>query len=400
MTATTESILTFPKGFLWGSATAAHQVEGNNTQNDWHVWEMQGRIKDGQRSGLACDHYRRFHGDIDLLAAMHHNAHRFSIEWSRIEPCPGEIVTAEIEHYRQVLTHLKQRGIKSFLTLHHFTSPLWFDWEAPGAAERFAGFAALLAHEYGPLVDFWIPINEPYVLAKHGYLKGDFPPGRHGMPHFFRALDAMIAGHNLARAAIQRELPEAQVGTAKDTGYFLAASDSPADELARILNQYMKNFYFLDRTTSDFIGINYYSPKQIRFCPSPESFFGEKVPLGLPTTDMGWEIMPEGLTRLLIEMGRRYRRPVFVTENGLADADDSRRLGFIRDHLKAVHRAIRCGADICGYLHWSLMDNFEWGYGYGPRFGLIAMDYATQTRTIRPSGQWYAEVCRENALRL
>lgn len=398
--ATQGNVLSFPNGFLWGSSTAAHQVEGNNTNNDWYQWEQAGNIKDKQVSGLACDHYSKFREDIDLMASMHHKAYRLSIEWSRIEPRRGEINHAAIAHYVEVLRYLKECGIRSFVTLHHFTSPTWFDWESHDADENLAIFAGLIARSaIGELVDFWIPINEPNVLANHGYLKGDFPPGRKSLGTFYRVLIKMTDAHNLARAAIKHELPNALVGTAKDTGYFIPADKSSPSRFASENNKAIKNHFFLDRIEADFIGINYYSPKMMRFSDSPESFFGKKVSQDLPTTDMGWLIYPEGLEHILKDM-TKYGLPIYITENGLADATDHQRIDFIRDHVAAVHRAIASGVDVRGYLHWSFMDNFEWGFGYGPRFGLVEVNYETQERIPRPSAHWYANVCRDNQVQL
>jgi len=385
----------FPKGFLWGSATSAHQVEGNNTLNDWYRWEEAGKIKNGERSGLACDHYNHFREDIDLLVSLSQNAYRFSIEWSRIEPRPGEINRAELEHYRKVLEYLRARGVKSFVTLHHFTSPLWFDWEGAMSVEYFARFSELIAKELGHLVDFWCTVNEPNILAKHGYLEGDFPPGRRDVGSFFRVLNNLIHGHNASYNAIHSVLPHALVGMAKDNTYYIEAPGR-LDRLVTLLNHEIRNRYFLDRTKFDFIGLNYYGSKKLRFdCASPQSFYASKVKLGLPTTDMGWEIVPWGLSHVISDLCG-FGKPIYITENGIADAGDSKRKEFIKQHLKVIHQAISVGTDIRGYFYWSLLDNFEWGFGFGPRFGLVAVDYSTGERRVRDSAGWYAEVCRNN----
>ena len=389
--------ITFPKGFLWGSATAAHQVEGGNFYNDWHLWEQAGNIADQQVSGLACDHYHRFREDIDLLCSLHQDAFRLSIEWSRIEPKRGEINSDEIAHYREVLEYLKEKGVASFVTLHHFTNPTWFNWESEAAAKAFASFAELMAKELGDLVDFWLTINEPNILAKHGWLFGDFPPGKRSMASMFCVLDNMIAGHNQAYDAIHNLIPDAQVGMAKNNGYFKLATDSALDQIVVAMHQEIRNHYFLDQTRFDFIGLNYYSPKKLRFDPTaPDNFFSKKVTSGLPTTDMGWEIDHTGLFQLLVDLHQRYDAPVYITENGLADANDEKRELFIKKHLEAVWNAIEAGVDVRGYLYWSLIDNFEWGFGYGPRFGLIEIDYETQARRIRDSAHVYAQICRDN----
>lgn len=390
--------LKFPNNFLWGSATAAHQVEGNNVLNDWYLWENKGKIKDRQKSGAACDHYNRFREDIDLLASLNQNAYRFSIEWSRIEPERGKINHAEINHYRDVLQYLRDKNIKSFVTLHHFTNPVWFDWESKTAITDFTKFAELIAKEIGHLIDFWCTINEPNILAKHGYLEGDFPPGRTSMESFFKVLDNMIAGHNAAYTAIHKFVPGSLVGMAQNNGYYHSATNSRLDELVVAINHEVRNKYFLDRTIFDFIGLNYYSPKKLKFDPNvPKNFYSSKVKSSLPISDMDWEIFPEGIYHILMEL-KKYNKPVYITENGLADSKDKQRKEFIRGHLEAIHRAISDGIDVRGYLYWSLMDNFEWGYGYGPRFGLLEVDYSNQNRTVRDSARWYAEVCKNNSI--
>ncbi len=388
----------FPKGFLWGSATAAHQVEGNNTQNDWYLWEQEGNVSNQQVSGLACDHYNRFREDIDLLVSLNQGSYRFSIEWSRVEPEKGEINQKELDHYKEVLEYLRFKKVKSFVTLHHFTNPVWFDWEDENSVSHFSEFTEIIARELGHLVDFWCTINEPNILAKHGYLEGDFPPGRTNMESFFKVLDNMIAGHNAAYKIIHKILPKASVGMAKNNGYYHPASDSTLDNLTVSFNHEIRNKYFLDRTTFDFIGLNYYSPKKLKFDPNNHhGFYGSKVRSDLPTSDMGWEIFPEGLYHVIMEL-KRHSKPIYITENGLADANDIQRKEFIQGHLEAICHAIDDGADVRGYLYWSLMDNFEWGYGYGPRFGLIEINYETQKRTVRESAKWYAEVCKNNFL--
>ncbi len=388
----------FPKDFIWGSATAAHQVEGNNTQNDWFVWENEGHVKEEQKSGVACDHYNRFKEDIDVLASLNQNAYRFSIEWSRIEPRPGEINMAELEHYRHVLEYLHKKGIVPFVTLHHFTNPTWLDWESPSSVDAFVRHVTLVVEHLGDLVEYWMTINEPNILAKHGWLFGDFPPGKKSMVSMFAVLDHFIAAHNQAYEAIHKIFPKAKVGMAKNNGYYHAASESSIDQLVVSLNHEVRNKYFLDRTTYDFIGLNYYSPKKLRFDPgAPDQFYGSKVKSDLPISDMGWEIFPEGLLHVLLDLGKRGK-PIYITENGLADATDKRRKDFITGHLLAVHKAMCSGVNVLGYFYWSLMDNFEWGFGYGPRFGLLEVDYKTQKRKIRDSARFYAEICKSNTL--
>lgn len=388
----------FPDDFLWGSATSAHQVEGNNVLNNWYVWEQKDRIDGQQKSGMACDHYNRFREDIDLLVSLNQNAYRFSIEWSRIEPKRGKIDRKEIAHYEEVLTYLREKKVKSFVTLHHFTSPIWFDWERSSSVNHFKSFAELIAKELGHLIDFWCTINEPHILAQEGYLEGAFPPGKKSMKSFFRVLDNMIAGHNAAYHAIHNTLPNALVGAAQNSEYFLPASDDPLDRFVTEINREVRNRYFLDRTVCDYIGLQYYAVSQLRFDPSaPKRFYSSRVSIGLPKSDLGWSICPDGLYHVLVEL-EKYKKPVYVTENGIADSKDKQRKDYLEGHLKAVYQAIAYGIDVRGYLHWSLMDNFEWCRGFASRFGLCEVDYATQKRTVRASAKYYAEICKKNSL--
>jgi len=388
----------FPDNFLWGSSTSAHQVEGNNVLNNWYLWEQEGRINRQQKSGVACDHYNRFREDIDLLVSLNQNAFRLSIEWSRIEPEPGKINRKEIAHYEEVLRYLREKKVKSFVTLHHFTSPIWFEWEQSSSINHFRNFSALIAKELGHLIDFWCTINEPYIQANEGYLVGEFPPGKKNIKSFFRVMDNMVAGHNAAYHAIHSVLPHALVGAGQNSEYFIPASDDPLDRSVTDMNKAVRNRYFLDRTVCDYIGLQHYSMTKLRFNPhAPKMFYGSSVLSGLPQNDLGWEIYPDGLYHVLVEL-EKYGKPVYVTENGVADRNDTLRKDYLERYLKAVHRAITRGIDVRGYLHWSLMDNFEWCRGFDGRFGLCEMNYVTQERIARNSAKYYAQICKKNSL--
>lgn len=394
---------TFPPGFLWGTATSSHQVEGGQ-RNDWTRWESLGKTRDGNVSGAACDHWNRYEEDFDLAKSLGTNAYRFSIEWSRIEPENGKWNTAAFEHYRGVVKALRQRGLEPFVTLHHFTNPLWFadrgGWTWREAPERFARYVARVV-EALPDVTHWVTFNEPEVYVELGYLTGYWPPERRSSIAAWDVRKNLVAAHRLAAETIAHVRPMAKVGAAVN----LVAFDplrpwNPFDRLATSIAHRFHNRWFLDAThdTLDFIGINYYFHTRLSLkLYKPSDFFHGTVPPGVPTSDAGWEIYPEGLGRV-IDFASGYGKPMFITENGIADATDAKRTQFIHDHLAVLHRKIQEGRDVRGYFHWSLMDNFEWREGYAYRFGLVEVDFRTQRRTIRPSGHAYARICQSNTL--
>ncbi|MBI3963461.1 MAG: glycoside hydrolase family 1 protein [Candidatus Kerfeldbacteria bacterium] len=393
----------FPDGFLWGTATSSHQVEGGQ-QNDWTRWESLGKTRDGNVSGLACDHWNRFAGDFDLAKTLGTNAHRFSIEWSRVEPEDGQWNDAALEHYAAVVQALRKRGLEPFVTLHHFTNPVWFaeqgGWTWKQAPERFARYVARVVEALPDVTD-WITINEPEVYVELAYLTGYWPPERRSLVAAWMVRKNLVAAHRLAAEVISHVHPQAKVGAAVNLVAFdPLRSWNPINQLTVWLGHRLHNRWFLDRThdTLDFIGINYYFRTRLSLkVYKPTDFFHGTVSPGVPTSDAGWEIYPEGLGRV-VDFASSYGKPIYITENGIADASDGKRSQFIHDHLAILHRKIQEGHDIRGYFHWSLMDNFEWREGYAYRFGLVAVDFATQQRTIRPSGKAFAEICRSNAL--
>jgi beta-glucosidase len=413
----------FPEGFLWGTATAAHQVEGGNHASDWWSWEqVPGHIKNGDKSDPACDHYRRFASDFDLLKSLHQNAHRLSVEWSRIEPTPGEFSSVAIAHYRDVLQALRDRGMEPLVTLHHFTNPTWIaqlgGWEAPQTAEYFARFAARVTDELAGLARFWITINEPTVVAYQGYVHGEWPPGKRDFGAALRVVVTLLRGHWLAYERIKRRHPEFQVGLAHHLRIFDPARwFAPQDRAVAMAFNSIFNHSILrslrhgrlvfpltrngrasgPRQSQDFIGLNYYTRELVKFNHRyRDELFGQRVLVErAQRSDSTWEVYPEGLYRTLLEL-RGQQLPIYVTENGVADRNDALRPEFLLTHVKAMHRAIAAGVPVRGYLHWTSFDNFEWAEGYGAKFGLIACDPVTQERRVRPSGRLYAEICRTN----
>lgn len=426
----------FPDGFLFGCATSAYQIEGG-IRNDWSLWEEAGRLKEGSaRCGRATDHWNRWPGDFALLQSLGANAYRFSVEWSRIEPEPGRYDDRAIARYVEMASALRDLGIEPFVTLLHFTHPIWFHetcpWHSGGGrcVERFEAFAERMGRAFGDRVRFWTVLNEPGVWLTGAYLAGVIPPGRRNLLELGRAFVAQVRAHAAARRVLKRlSNGRAQIGIAHNVLRFAPARrDRLGDRLASRFAAEFYNHAFIRALVSgrvhiggapgfgfqideivpeaagtlDFLGINYYSRVFLELTPFSagrmpwlSTFYEDRGTHG--TTDLGWEIHPEGLTEALLDMAR-YQLPIYITENGLDDRDDSRRGAFLYDHLAAIRAAIARGADVRGYLHWSLVDNFEWLEAYGPRFGLFSVDYQTMARRRTRAADLYEAIIREQAL--
>ncbi|PIY95441.1 MAG: glycoside hydrolase family 1 protein [Candidatus Kerfeldbacteria bacterium CG_4_10_14_0_8_um_filter_42_10] len=392
----------FPNNFFWGTATSSHQVEGGQN-NDWTEWEP-GKINDGSVSGQACDSWNRYSEDFDLIQKLNNNAYRFSIEWSRIEPEEGKWNQEAISRYQKMVLELRQRKIEPFVTLHHFTNPIWFSkkggWKNSQAPELFGRYCQKMAENL-PQVKYWIPLNEPEVYALLSYLIGYWPPQKKSYFKTQRVRKNLVQAHQLAYQQIKKIIPESEIGIAQNLIHFLPFRPSSIlDRLASAFADRNYNRSFLNKTKDylDFIGINYYYPSRLKFkLYSSRNFYRETVPQNAPKSDYGWEIYPEGLGRI-IESVTQFKKPLYITENGIADAKDKMRTKFIQDHLAILHKKISDGYDIRGYFYWSLLDNFEWREGYSKKFGLFSVDFKTQERKIRPSGEYYAKVCRDNKL--
>lgn len=409
-----KSVLKFPEGFLWGAATSAHQVEGNNKNNDWWEFEQQGKVNNGETSGIAVDHYNRYEEDFDIAKELNHNVHRFSIEWSRIEPREGEFDMYEIEHYAEVIRAIKKRGMKVMVTLFHYTSPIWFakkgGWESRNAFKDFLRFVEYILEYLGPEIDYWITFNEPVGYAVQGYLRGEFPPGIKSAHRFLKILNILARAHNETYFLIHRYFRNAVVGIAKNIP-FIEPFDkkSSKDRFATWVAKYVDRSLFLSKVIglSDFLGVQTYYYVRVKF-----KLGGEYVKLGdeygvnnhadnkLPRCDRGWEIYTEGIYHVLKDL-KKYNLPVIITENGVADREDRLRADFIRDSLISIHRAIQEGVDVRGYFHWTLTDNFEWTRGRSMRYGLVEIDYENNLRRIiRPSARFYAQICKENSVEI
>lgn len=423
--------LHFPPGFLWGTATASHQVEGNNTNNQWWAFEQKpGAIWHGDRSGLACDWWRNAEQDFDRMADMGLNSHRLSLEWSRIEPEPGRFDHAALDRYRAMLDGLHSRGMKPLVTLHHFTHPLWFDrlggWENGASVALFRRYVEKAVAVLGDLCNFWCTINEPMVYVAQGYFLGNWPPQKQHFPTALRVMRHLLFAHAEAYHAIHRHQPDAQVGYAKHVRLFTRLRpDNTLDRIAAGLKRWLFEHIWVSACqdgrilpplalnrcdprlagTHDFFGINYYTRDRVRFTPNPLTLFGrEQFAPGAELSDSGRDgpfsqYDPEGLLQVCRELHRfDPSRPIYITENGVPDRTDQRRPRWLVGHLQALHQAIQEGCDVRGYFHWTLVDNFEWAEGWGLRFGLYELDPSTQARTPRPSAGLYALIARGNSV--
>lgn len=402
----------FPKGFLWGTSSAAHQVEGDNRNNDWWEWEQTpGHIANGDSSAVACDFYHRYREDFAMLRELAQNSHRLSIEWSRIEPSEGEFDQRQIRHYRDVLGEMREQGLVPMVTLHHFTSPLWFvrkgGWTSPDSPRAFLPFVQRVVDELGDLVGMWCTINEPTIYGVNGWVTGEFPPGRRGdLIANYRVTRHLHRAHELAYAVIKRRRPDSQVGLSHHKFLLMPASDSPLDRIAASGAQALTDRWpagpaieKVIAAPSDFIGIAHYWGQLCAFDPRrPQDQFVRRFnPPDATMTDMGWASNPVWMRQVLNEL-KPLGKPVYVTENGIATHDDSLRERYLTDVLANVQAAIEDGVDVRGYFHWTNMDNFEWARGYQARFGLIAVDRKTLERTVKPSARLYARIATANAL--
>lgn len=377
----------FPADFLWGSATSSYQVEGGIENNDWAQAARDGLLP---ICGACGDHYNRYESDFDIAKSLGHNAHRFSIEWARIEPEDGVFDEKEIEHYRKMLRALHARSLTPIVTLWHFTLPTWFaqkgGFSHRDAPRIFARYCAYVTEKLGNEATLWVTINEPLIWANGGYATGKWPPFRSNPFSFLSVVQSLIRSHKMAYTAIKESNPNLEVGIAKHNMYFYADSFW----WNRMISKFMVWFWnmrFLRAIDShqDFIGLNFYITKK----------FGKKDVF--PQTEMGWDINPEGFYHCLMEL-TQFAKPVYVLENGLADSEDAQRAGYISGHISALKRAIDDGLDVKGYMHWSLLDNFEWSFGFSRRFGLVEVDFNSQTRTVRPSAYVYKEIIEKSIL--
>ena len=436
----------FPKDFIWGTATAAYQIEGawNEDGRGESIWDRfshtPGKTRGGANGDVACDHYHRWPADLDLMVELGVQAYRLSIAWPRILPTGrGQVNQAGLDFYSQLIDGLLERGITPYVTLYHWDLPVALEdsggWPARATAEAFAEYAAIVAQAFGDRVKHWITINEPWCVSMLSYQIGEHAPGRKDWAAALAASHHTLLAHGLAVAAIRQHCPDGEVGITLNFTAAVPASNSPADrDAARLFDGYF-NRWFLDpicgrgypadmvdayraagylgpqgiadlvqpgdlaivAAPTDFLGVNYYTRDLVAASEPPGAW--QSIRLDTPRTAMGWEIYPDGLYMLLLRLTSAYDLPkLFITENGVSymdgpDADgrvrDERRIDYFEQHLSACQRAIAAGAPLAGYFYWSLLDNFEWGHGYDQRFGIVYVGYATQQRTPKDSFYWY-----------
>lgn len=401
----------FPEGFYWGSATSSFQTEGGIENMDWAKAAREGRVPS---IGKACDFYHRYESDFDIAKSLGHNCHRISIEWARIEPEEGKFDDKEIEHYLKVLASLRARHIKPFITIWHFTLPQWFadkgGFEHPDSPQIFARYCGYIAQKLGNDCRHFVTINEALPYVTNGWIRGSWPPFKEvpglawSLSHipghmankkdssfrnvalYFRVRKNLAEAHNKAYDEIKKHAFGAEVGIVHQIILF-HANGNPINELLSWFMNWFWTHSFLRRVhhKCDSIGINYYLHKK----------FGDTATYD--KTDMGWDVYPEGLCGALLMM-RRYGKPVWVAEAGVADADDNMRADYITRLIRCMWTAIQQGVDLRGFMYWSLLDNYELAHGYSKRFGLIEVNFETQERKVRPSAHVYKQIIEANAL--
>ncbi|MFI5259420.1 MAG: glycoside hydrolase family 1 protein [Candidatus Limnocylindrales bacterium] len=422
------SELHFPAGFLWGTATAAHQVEGANSNSDWWEWELRQGTPCREPSGTAIDHYNRYEADIALLAGLGFNTYRFSVEWARIEPTEGSFDETQLEHYGAMVAAVRKAGLTPMVTLYHFTLPLWVaakgGWLAESTPALFERYVRRVVEALGDTVGWYCTINEPGIVSFGGYAGAlGFPPGTRGLANWKRAAASLVDGHRRALAAVKALRPSAQVGqTHAMQEWESNRGGRPVMEFAR---EMAEDVYLEASKDDDFVGVQTYTrarldmPRPVgrlikaalsidpiskllvsqmvgRQTSSDTTVDGRK---GIRRTQMGYEFRPGAVAATVRRAAEVLPgKPIVVTEHGIAAADDSERIEFITAGLGALHEVVAEGIPLRGYIHWSAFDNFEWALGYSMEFGLIAVDRTTQSRTLKPSATFLGEIARSGKL--
>lgn len=407
----------FPKSFLWGVSTSAHQTEGGN-HNQWSVWELENAKALAAQSGYqygdlpswkqnkklaknpasyvsakAADHYHLYEQDFLLAKKMGLNSWRFSIEWSRVQPEQGAWNVEEIQHYKRYLAALTKAGLEPVVTLFHVTLPVWFaaagGFEKRGNVQYFLDFVDRIMDEIGASVRYVITLNEPDIYVLQSYAEGRWPPQAMSRARSLKVTRNLIYAHNRAADLIHAKNRRFKVSIAKNYPYIYPGDDALVTRRAARLDQYMRNDYWLNHVAArcDFIGINYYCS---------DRYYGYRIHNPNDRlSDLGFDLQPSDIELVILDVHEKYKLPVLITENGLADANDEHRKWWLAETILAMQRAITAGAELIGYMHWSFMDNFEWDKGVWPRFGLFEVDYQMFKRTPRPSALWYAKIIKK-----
>ncbi len=383
-----EQKLEFPKGFFWGAASASYQVEGNIYNTDWAYEARTSKRVPIADSGP--DHWNRYKEDFDIAKSLGHNSTRISLEWARIEPQEGEFSIEAIRHYENVLMELHRIGLEPFVTLWHFTIPEWLykkgGLENKDFPEYFEKYAKYVMENLSKHCSHWATINEPEVLISNGWMRGNWPPFKRNLFKEIKVTNNVAKAHIKAYVAMKKINLVSEVGIIKDNIYF-HSNKNPFNKLVSNFLRNYWNFRFLNKIKNNFdsIGLNYYFHRKM----------GDKKKYN--KNDMGWDIFPEGIFHTLVEL-KRYNKPIFIAEAGIADRDDIYRAQYIKDLVYWTHRAILENVPVKGFLYWSLTDNFEWAKGYDQRFGLIEINYETKERKIRDSAYEYKKICESNSL--
>jgi beta-glucosidase len=398
-----DKILKFAPEFLWGTATSAHQIEGDNFNSDWWAYEENKELK--HASLKACNSYELWKKDHSCIDQMNNNAYRLSIEWAKIEPQEGKFNHDAMHHYVEMISDLKARNIKVMLTLHHFTNPNWFlnkgGWVSFKSVKYFKRYVKYVLEHLGGLVDFWITINEPGIYADLSYLKGKWPPKLKSPKKAFLVYINMARAHRAVYKMIHSKIENPQVGFAMNVHSFASYHKHRLIELlyVHLADRFVNHsFYDLTKNKHDFLGINYYFRVRLKKADgSLKPEVQEVTEQERELSDIGWMIYPHGIFDVLMDL-EDFKTPIYITENGVAAVDDAKRQRFLVEHLKEIHHAIQAGVDVRGYFHWSLLDNFEWADGFDPKFGLVEVNLKTFERKLKTSGKIYSEIAKTNSL--
>jgi beta-glucosidase len=385
----------FPEGFVWGTSTAAHQIEGGNVNNDWWAFEHQPDSGCAESSGDACDSLHRWPEDVELVESMGLGAYRFSLEWSRIEPAEGEFSIASLDYYRRICAALRERNIAPVVTFHHFTTPTWLSarggWEAEDAPDAFGRFVTRATAHLGDVIGWACTINELNLIGVTGYTNGSSPPGvKDDLVRHLAVNDSMAKAHRAAVEAMRSGPGDFPVGLTLSMDEMVA--EPGGEEVLEAAREILEDRFLRATDGDDFIGVQCYS--RIHFGPNGQAPNDPDV----PTTQMGYEYWPQGVEHCVRRAAGITGLPVLITESGIATNHDAERIVYLAEVLRGVRRALDDGVDIRGYFVWSLLDNFEWSLGFTPKFGLHAVDPVTFARTAKPSASWYGAVARANAL--
>jgi beta-glucosidase len=395
-----------PEGWVWGVATAAHQIEGGNVNNDWWLFEHTPGSGTAESSADACDSWNRWLEDLQIVKTMGVDAYRFSLEWSRIEPAEGEFSLVALEHYRQILVAAHEMGLKAYVTFHHFTTPQWAadkgGWANPEIVDLFARYVDVTVQHLGDHIDSAATFNEPNIVAFMGYFTGIFPPGIKGDAEGFRAAtENLVAAHERARAVLKTGPGDFPVGLTLAVGDLIVYPEldyasggvrptkMPTADGDDWFGYLMAGAYYEVARDDDYIGVQTYNTLHM-------TADGQELPKGEDwrLTQMGWSFTPEALGHTVRQAAAATGVPVIVTENGVATADDADRIEYYSRSLAALRTAMDDGVDVRGFFGWSLLDNFEWAEGYRPQFGFVAVDRLTFERALKPSAAWYGALAK------